>query len=174
MYDSTVPAYREFLDALNSLGAAAKSPNAGKPRELLLFEEASEAEGKGDYEKAVKLLNDAVEIAPKAAALRNRLGVVLSIRLKRHEEALAQLKLAIELEPGNIVYMNNFSKVTAMLDSLLEKGGAEQKKKGGFFSSAKAWGLSGATARTRRACASASSRRPRADRTAARFRCAAI
>mgnify|MGYP003472514169 CR=1 FL=1 len=45
-------------------GAAAKSPNAGKSRELLLFEQASDAEGKGDYDKAVVLLEEAIEIAP--------------------------------------------------------------------------------------------------------------
>ena len=57
---------------------------------------------------------------PKAAALYNRLGVVLAIRLKRHDEALVHLRKAIELEPGSIVYMNNFSKVTGMLESALE------------------------------------------------------
>lgn len=131
MYDPSVPAYQEFLAELDRAGAGAKSPNASKPRELLLFEQASEKEGKGDYDGAVKLLMEAIETAPRAAALRNRLGVVLSIRLKRHEEALAHLKVAIELEPGNIVYMNNYSKVTAMLDSELEKGPERHKGKKG-------------------------------------------
>lgn len=131
MYDPSVPAYQEFLTELDRVGAGAKSPNASKPRELLLFEQASEKEGKGDYEGAVKLLMEAIETAPRAAALRNRLGVVLSIRLKRHDEALAHLKVAIELEPGNIVYMNNYSKVTAMLDSELEKGPEKHKGKKG-------------------------------------------
>jgi tetratricopeptide (TPR) repeat protein len=135
MFDSTVPAYKEFLNELTALGAGARSPNAGKPRELMLFEEASEAEGKGEFEKAVKLLQEAIEIAPKTAALRNRLGVVLSIRLKRHDEALVHLKMAIDLEPGNIVYMNNFSKVTAMLDSQLQNA-PEKKKKLSFFGGA--------------------------------------
>ena len=75
-----------------------------------------------NFEKAVDLLEEAISLNPKAAALRNRLGIVLSIRLKRHTEALEQLRIAIELEPGNIVYMNNFSKVTALLDSQLEFG----------------------------------------------------
>lgn len=130
MYDPTVPAYQEFLEELDRAGADAKAPSAGKSRELLLFEQASTAEGRGDYHGAIKLLEEAIEIAPRAAALRNRIGVVLSVRLKRHEEALAQLKTAIELEPGNIVYMNNFSKVTAMLDSQLEKGPEQSKGKG--------------------------------------------
>jgi hypothetical protein len=69
-------------------------------------------------------------VNPKAAALYNRLGVVLSIRLKRHDEALAHLKRAIELEPGSIVYMNNFSKVTGLLESVLEKDPKARKKKG--------------------------------------------
>ena len=99
-------------------------------RELLLFEQASEAEGKGDYEGAVELLEQAIEIAPRAAALHNRIGVVLSVRLKRHEEALAHLRTAVEIEAGNIVFMNNYSKVTAMLDSELEKAPEKSKGKG--------------------------------------------
>jgi hypothetical protein len=130
MYDPTVPAYAEFLKELDAKGGDAKLPVTHKSRELQLFEAASEAEGKGDFDKAVSFLEEAVSINPKAAALRNRLGVVLSIRLKRHTEALEQLKLAIDLEPGNIVYMNNFSKVTALLDSQLEKDPNEKKKKG--------------------------------------------
>ena len=40
------------------------------------------------------------------------------------------MKIAIDLEPGNIVYMNNFSKVAAMLDSQLQRDPDEKKKKG--------------------------------------------
>lgn len=122
MYDPSVETYRAFLADLDAMGANAKAPGGGKPKELTLFEQASDAEGRGDFEMAVHLLEEAVSINPKAAALRNRLGVVMSIRLKHHNEALEQLRIAIELEPGNIVYMNNFSKVTALLDSQLERG----------------------------------------------------
>jgi hypothetical protein len=124
-FDPTVDAYRELHEDLARQKAAPKGP---RPQELVLFEQASEAEGKGDYEKAVKLLEQAIAINPRASALYNRLGVVLSIRLKRHEEALAHLKKAIELEPGSIVYMNNFSKVTGLLESLIQKGPRKNKK----------------------------------------------
>ena len=77
------------------------------------------------------LLEQAIAISPRAGALYNRLGVVLSIRLKRHEEALAHLKKAIELEPGSLVYMNNFSKVTGLLESVIERG-PRKKEKGGL------------------------------------------
>ena len=97
---------------------------------MVLFEQASEAEGKGEYDKAAKLLQQAIAINPRAAALHNRLGVVLSIRLKRHDEALFHLKRAIELEPGSIVYMNNFSKVTGLLESVIQKGPQKKKKDG--------------------------------------------
>lgn len=125
-FDSSVEAYSELFEALNKEKAQPKGP---RPRELVLFEQASEAEGKGEYDKAAKLLEQAIVINPRAAALYNRLGVVLSIRLKRHDEALAHLKRAIELEPGSIVYMNNFSKVTGLLESVIEKG-PQKKKKG--------------------------------------------
>jgi hypothetical protein len=121
MYDGSVDAYRAFLADLDVMGAAAAPPRAGKPKELKLFEQASDAESRGDYQAAVALLEEAVAINPKAAALRNRLGVVMSVRLKRHTEALEHLRVAIEREPGNVVYMNNFSKVTALLESQLEK-----------------------------------------------------
>jgi len=124
-FDSTVDAYREFFEALNKEKAQPKGP---RPQELVLFEQASDAEGKGDYKRAVILLEQALAISPKAAALHNRLGVILSIRLKRHDEALAHLKLAIELEPGSIVYMNNFSKVTGLLESVLERDPKKNRK----------------------------------------------
>lgn len=120
MYDPTVPVYVAMAAELDAQAPDPKA-SARKPRELELFQEASEAEGRGDYERAVRLLREAVKEAPKAAALRNRLGVVLSVRLKRHGEALEALRVALDLEPGNLVYMNNFSKVTALLDSELGK-----------------------------------------------------
>ncbi len=128
-FDPTVPAYKELFQGLGTAqkGKPVKGPQA---RELVLFEQASEAEGRGDYARAAKLLEEAIGVNPKAAALYNRLGVVLSIRLKRHDEALAHLKRAIELEPGSIVYMNNFSKVTGLLESVLEKDPKARLKRG--------------------------------------------
>jgi hypothetical protein len=126
-FDSSVPAYKELFEGLNSSPKGGK-PKGNQPRELVLHEQAGEAEGRGDYERAVKLLEEAITVNPKAAALYNRLGVVLSIRLKRHDEALAYLKKAIELEPGSIVYMNNFSKVTGLLESVLEKDPRAKRK----------------------------------------------
>jgi hypothetical protein len=123
-FDSTVEAYKELFEALN---VQKSQPQGPRPRELVLFEQASEAEGKGDHLRAVKLLEEAIAVNPRAGALYNRIGVVLSIRLKRHDEALMYLKKAIELEPGSVVYMNNFSKVTGLLESVLEKGPKKRK-----------------------------------------------
>lgn len=125
-FDPTIDAYRELHEDLARHKAAPKG--GPRPQELVLFEQASEAEGRGDYQKAVKLLEQAIAINPRAGALHNRLGVVLSIRLKRHEEALAHLKTAIELEPGSLVYMNNFSKVTGLLESVIEKRPRKKEK----------------------------------------------
>jgi Flp pilus assembly protein TadD len=129
-FDPTVDAYRELFEELTAKKSA-PAPKAGpRPQELVLFEQANEAEGRGDYQKAVTLLEQAVALNPKAAALHNKLGVVLSIRLKRHDEALAHLKRAIELEPGSIVYMNNFSKVTGLLESMIQKDPKRERKRG--------------------------------------------
>ena len=124
-FDGSVDAYKQLFEALNTQKSQPQGP---RPREFMLFEQASEAEGKGDYPRAVKLLEEAIAVNPRAAALYNRLGVVLSIRLKRHDEALEHLKTAIELEPGSIVYMNNFSKVAGLLDSVLQKDPKAKKK----------------------------------------------
>jgi hypothetical protein len=131
-FDNSVPAYKEFVEEIDRQ-MKGKAPSAGtkapQPPELRLFEEASIAEGKGDLKKAVKLLEDAIEVNPKAGPLYNRLGVILATRLKRFDEALAHLKRAVELEPGNLVYMNNFSKVTGMQQSALEKAPERGDKK---------------------------------------------
>jgi hypothetical protein len=129
-FDPTVETYRTLHEELSRHKVApSKAAAAGaRPQELVLFEQASEAEGRGEHAKAVSLLEQAIAINPRAAALYNRLGVLLSIRLKRHEEALVHLKKAVELEPGSVVYMNNFSKVTGLLDSLIQKA---PRKKGG-------------------------------------------
>jgi hypothetical protein len=128
-FDPTVAAYKDLHDSLQKGRAAApRASGAGAvPRELVLFEQANDAEGRGDYARAVKLLQEAIELNPKAAALHNKIGVVLSIRLKRHDEALAHLRQAIDLEPGSVVYMNNFSKVTGLLESVLEKDPKKRK-----------------------------------------------
>jgi Flp pilus assembly protein TadD len=133
-FDPTVPSYKEFHEELLRQRAGAAAPPRARPddvpRELALFGQANDAEGRGEYEKAVKLLREAIDLNPKAAALHNKLGVVLSIRLKRHEEALGHLKQAVDLEPGSVVYMNNFSKVTGLLESVLENDPKARKKKG--------------------------------------------
>ena len=117
---------RGWTVALLAAMALGSSIAPAAATELVLFEQASEAEGRGEHTKAVALLEQAIAINPRAAALYNRLGVLLSIRLKRHEEALVHLKKAVELEPGSVVYMNNFSKVTGLLESFIEK--APRKK----------------------------------------------
>jgi len=132
MYDPSVDRYREFLAELEAAGAGKK--DGAKPREVQLFEDANAAEGRGDYQAAVSLLRQAIEIAPNAAPLRNKIGVVLSVRLKRHREAMDQLKIAIDLDPNNMVIMNNYSKVAANLESDLDKrpiddGRSEKEKK---------------------------------------------
>jgi hypothetical protein len=129
-FDPTVETYRTLHEELSRHKVAPnKAAAAGaRPQELVLFEQASEAEGRGEHAKAVSLLEQAIAMNPRAAALYNRLGVLLSIRLKRHEEALVHLKKAVELEPGSVVYMNNFSKVTGLLESLIQRA---PRKKGG-------------------------------------------
>ena len=128
-FDSSVAAYRVLLHELEREDS--EQPTRAS-KDLTLFEQAGAAEGRGEYEEAVRLLEEAIGLAPETASLRNRLGVVLAVRLKRYEEALEQLKRAVELEPHSVVFMNNFSKVTGMLESVRDRmsvDGTHKKKK---------------------------------------------
>jgi Flp pilus assembly protein TadD len=82
--------------------------------ELALFRRASEAEARGDFEAAVALLRELVELSPSSAAVHNRLAVILAIKLKRYPEALTALRCALALEPDNIVYTSNFATLSKM------------------------------------------------------------
>ena len=127
-FDPSVAEYKTLFDELDAAQKGKPKVRGPQAREVVFFEQASEAEGRGDYAKAVKFLEEAIAVNPRAAALYNRIGVVLSVRLQRHDEALAHLKKAVELEPGSMVYMNNFSKVAASMESVLEKNPDRGKK----------------------------------------------
>lgn len=103
-------------------------PQKRSPQQHLV-EQAQQAEAKGNYQRAVELLQQAIELDPRAAALHNRLGVLLATRLQRYREATAAVMRAIELNPQNPAYKNNLGKILAKEDDELEKQGMKQKKK---------------------------------------------
>jgi tetratricopeptide (TPR) repeat protein len=92
-----------------------------RAHDMRVVDQATEAENRGDYEKAAELLMRAIELAPKAAALHNRLGVLLATRLKRYKDASNYVLRAIELNPKNLAYKNNLGKILAKEESALHK-----------------------------------------------------
>ena len=69
---------------------------------------ASAAFATDETERALELLDRAVEICPSHADAFESLGVILG-RLGRHEEAIAQMRRLLEIEPASIMAHSNLS-----------------------------------------------------------------
>lgn len=128
------PNEAEFKIALEAWQNQSMS-NVARPKELMLFEEAKDSELDGEYEHAVSLLRQALDINPRAAPIYNRLGVILATRLKQYAPASQALLQACELDPGNLAYKNNLGKILVMeekeVDSKRSKRGLADRLLGG-------------------------------------------
>ncbi|MEW5855428.1 MAG: hypothetical protein AB2A00_42035, partial [Myxococcota bacterium] len=129
IYDPGNPVYKEALEKYDRAAKDGSAKPKNRPRELVLFEEAQTAEGRGEFEMAVKLLEKAISINDEVGPIHNRLGVVLAIHLKEYERAVTCIQRAIELDPNNLSYKNNLGKVLAMQQAKLDR---EPKKKSFF------------------------------------------
>lgn len=129
IYNPTERRYRQFLQDWENMQASAPA----KPsRETRMLEDATAAEQRGEYERALELLQKALERAPKSPQLHNRIGVLLATRLKRYKEAAEHVLRAIDLAPGNLAYKNNLGKILAKEESAIHKMPMKhEKKKGG-------------------------------------------
>lgn len=113
------PSEKRYRHCLEEWERMAVEPKPSK--EAAILDEAQEAEQRGDYEKALALLEKALSLAPKNAGLHNRIGVLLATRLKRYKEAAQHVLTAIELAPGNLAYKNNLGKILAKEESAIHK-----------------------------------------------------
>jgi tetratricopeptide (TPR) repeat protein len=102
-----------YRDAMMGWDALVTARQRG-PDQNRWFAEALQAEQEGRHDKAIELLQLAAARTPNSAALWNRLGVLLATRRKDVQGALDALGKAIELEPSNPAYMNNFGKIAAL------------------------------------------------------------
>ena len=59
----------------------------------------------GNYEDAVSICKNLINLAPDNALYHNTLGVILH-EMKRYDEALIEMQKAVELEPDNAEYRN--------------------------------------------------------------------
>lgn len=107
------PKINDLLNNWHHISADYSRPR--QAQDVVLFIEAQRAEAKGQYDQAIALLRKAIELKPGAAALHNRLGVMLSARLKDFDAAVVELAKAVELEPQNLAYRNNLLKVIPLI-----------------------------------------------------------
>ncbi len=77
--------------------------------------QAAIAEDKGDYQTAYDLWTNYVERRPQSVLAEHRLGLV-EIELGLYEQAIGHLRIAHDLKPGNIEYIN------ALATALLKAG----------------------------------------------------
>lgn len=118
-----------YQKALHEWEDAKSSRPARRSPQQDLVEQAQQAEARGNYQQAADLLQQALDLDPRAAALHNRLGVLLATRLKRYHEASASVMRAIELNPSNPAYKNNLGKILAKEEDEIERQGIKPKKK---------------------------------------------
>ena len=113
---------------------------AAKPRSIStirsqareFYEKANEAERKGQIDRAVELLEKAIENNRRAPYL-NRLGVVLAMKKKQFTRAQALIEEAIELVPTNAAYERNLQKVLSMAAAADVQSNTSSNKKGGLL-----------------------------------------
>ncbi|MBL4697227.1 MAG: hypothetical protein JKX70_00185 [Phycisphaerales bacterium] len=84
--------------------------------------QAAVAEDQGDDAKAYELWSEYVDRRPNSVLAEYRLGMV-ETRLGKYEQAASHLRIAHDLEPGNIVYINALADVLVLgnrTDSLMK------------------------------------------------------
>ncbi len=133
-FDPSNPLYNQaFQDLSKNPDAKPKGIGSGaleKAREL--YNAATEAENGGNVDRAIELLERAIEES-KQAAFYNRLGVILA--MKKHSFVRAQelIERAIELAPGNTAYEKNLQKILSMAATISVNKDQSGGKKGGIL-----------------------------------------
>lgn len=121
IYDPSNKKYKQTFEGWEAQ-AAGEPKEGGKLRpDVKLFEEARLAESRGQFEKACRLLQKALELNPRAAPVYNLLGVIQATRLKQYREASDNLLRACDLAPSNLSFKNNLGKVLGMQEGARDK-----------------------------------------------------
>jgi tetratricopeptide (TPR) repeat protein len=111
------PHNREYKDAFRALADAPATASDAPPRPLhaaaaKLYDEAGKAEANGELDRAVRLLDRALQTS-KEPVVMNRLGVILATRKHDYRRAQELLEAAVEIDPHNSAYTHNLGKVLA-------------------------------------------------------------
>lgn len=129
-FDPSNKQIERAFEELRTEGAAPKRVKRDHAREL--YDQATEAETRGQPSEAIRLLEAAIRISRQAAFL-NRLGVLLAMKRRRYNEAQALIEEAIELSPDNKTYRHNLQQVLTMADSEAKNPNRRRRGLLGFF-----------------------------------------
>jgi len=119
------PQYEPARQALQRLGGGAPPGTPRTDAERLaatMAERASQAARRGDYQGAVKMLDEAARLAPRFALVyqyRSNVAYLMGDR----EGAIAALKKALELEPDNALFQTNLRRLERAPQGGQEAGG---------------------------------------------------
>jgi len=127
-------AYRLAFERLSRLAETAPKHaqrGGGSSRSKELYDQATAAEERGDWDGAVELLEKALRESEQAA-FHNRLGVLIATKQRRFREAQEHIERAIELQPGNPLYERNLHKILQTMATWDVDDKGRGKRKGGF------------------------------------------
>lgn len=120
---------RAFEKLSENPNAVARPPRVAQGRGRELYDEATEAEVVGDFDRAIACLERAIEVSPQAA-FHNRLGVILAMRKLEFVRAQQLIERALELSPGSTVYEKNLQKILSMAATQRLRNGPKRGKSG--------------------------------------------
>ena len=129
------PSNALFQNAFDELSknpeARPVNANVAANRARELYDAATSAENVGDVDKAIDLLEKAIEES-KQAAFYNRLGVILAMKKREYDRAQRLVEEALDLSPGNAAYEKNLQKILAMA-AAAASGTKGPAKRGGLL-----------------------------------------
>jgi type IV pilus assembly protein PilB len=102
----------------------ARVPEDAQPAAILF--KAGEHERAGDIEGALEILRRGIERVRSPAPLHNRLALILANHRRLHGEAEQHLRIALKLEPNNVVYNANLLKVLTVAATRSESSSRER------------------------------------------------
>jgi tetratricopeptide (TPR) repeat protein len=107
------PQYEPSQQALTRLGAAPSASQPQNPAQQLaagMAERASQAARRGDYQEAMKILDEAARVAPRYALVQQYRANVAYL-MGDTETAKTALRRALEIEPDNALFKANLERL---------------------------------------------------------------
>ncbi len=96
------------------------------PKALKLLEKSGKAAGKGDQKKAIRLLEEAIEIHPQFRQAHNNLGVI-HLKAGRPQQAEEAFLRALRIRPDDAMALRNLATVQLIANRYQESIGTLEK-----------------------------------------------